>query len=250
MRDECSSTEICKIPFTESGSAFLTGDGRTLVSAFHVMAQAELLTLTLLGNTMLNYPPEKLAGIYAGYQAQFLLFNSDDELVYDTRDYVEAHRFSKIGDPLKAVGIAGTDKPLPRGIAQYGQDFAGVRLRKTLGKPLPFASRALRTDEVVWTLGFPMRTRGRQVNYDGFHIFANPGMMFSLSELALAFSFQPSAEADSFPLLAFSGDIVPGFSGGPLLNASGEIIGVVTGSLSNPDEYRGIAFASPVGVWR
>ena len=51
-------------------------------------------------------------------------------------------------------------------------------------------------------------------------------------------------------MIQFDAAVNPGSSGGPLLNAKGQVIGIVTG-LANPagaDDFAGIGFAVPIGT--
>jgi S1-C subfamily serine protease len=51
-------------------------------------------------------------------------------------------------------------------------------------------------------------------------------------------------------MIQFDAAVNPGNSGGPLLNRSGQVIGIVTG-LANPtgdDEFIGVGFAVPIGT--
>jgi putative serine protease PepD len=85
-------------------------------------------------------------------------------------------------------------------------------------------------------------------------VVGNPlGLDASLSEgviSGLNRSF-PLANGNTLTgMIQFDAAVNPGSSGGPLFNAHGQVVGIVTG-LANPvstDEFAGIGFAVPIGT--
>jgi len=101
------------------------------------------------------------------------------------------------------------------------------------------------------TLGDP---RSVQVGDDAI-VVGNPlGLTRSLSTGSISGldrQFQAAGRGEVLSgLIQFDAAVNPGNSGGPLLNRSGDVIGIVTG-LANPvgrDVFSGIAFAVPIDV--
>lgn len=249
MRSQCSTNDICYIPFVESGSAFLVGDGQSLVSAFHVMGEGEALSFTVLGSTMATYSAEKLREIYANYSADFLLFDSDENLVYDTRNYSDPHHYEVLGDPLWAFGTTATSDILPAVVAKFSGDYGQVRLQKKLGEGLSFVNtEAVDTNAVRWAAGFPGATQRPDYNYDGFHFYLNPGIGYQWSEVTKALGVSLTPELEAYPLLLSTNDIVNGFSGGPMFDEKGRVMGIVTGTFSDENQYRGLAIVTPISA--
>jgi S1-C subfamily serine protease len=63
-------------------------------------------------------------------------------------------------------------------------------------------------------------------------------------------TFTPAGGSSLPGMIQFDAAVNPGSSGGPLLNAKGQVIGIVTG-LANPagnDEFAGIGFAVPIAI--
>ncbi len=104
---------------------------------------------------------------------------------------------------------------------------------------------------VVAPLGNPDNVRVG----DDAYVIGNPfGLYASMSSgviSGLARDFQPSAGTPGLTgLIQIDAAVNPGTSGGPLLNRSGEVVGIIVG-LANPtdqDVFVGIGFAVPIDI--
>lgn len=288
MRNQCPKKGDCRIPFNTSGTGFLAENGQTLVSAFHVLGALEKLGVILTSSALVGYSPEQMKDIYQGFRPQFLVFNSGGELVYDTRDYKEPHVFESVGDPMREYERTTIEGFVPANLAGFGADFAIVKLKKSLGPGLK-VKLVDQTDSILWAIGYPARTSGREFNYDGYSLAANQGERIPLpvaskllgfkdpTEIAAAsdqetlvaspafpsplpsslpspttsasnpalMANKASATADDSLLLVTGNDIVEGFSGGPLFNERGEVVGIITASMSDETTSQGVAFGVP-----
>ena len=94
---------------------------------------------------------------------------------------------------------------------------------------------------------------GAQVGDEAFAVGHPLGLVGSLSSgviSALDRSFPVAGGKTLQGMIQFDAAVNPGNSGGPLLNRSGQVIGIVTG-LANPagdDHFAGISFAVPIGT--
>ncbi len=243
IRDECPADGFCRIPYSTSGTAFVVGDGSTLVTAFHVAAENESARLHFLGAALLNLPAEKRDEIFSSYRPAFLLFDSNGRKIYDTRDYEQPHRYLSVGDPLESFRRQAKSG-MPARLKGFAKDFALIQLRKPVAAGLPVKTPDV-SDKIFWALGFPMRTSGRTINYDGFNFYANQGRRQMITELGRTFKFKLKAGDSKFPLLYYGNDIVQGFSGGPLFNERGEVIGIISATLSTHASFSGASFGVP-----
>lgn len=100
-------------------------------------------------------------------------------------------------DPVNDLAVLATKTPLPN------------------AKPIPLADAPARVGERVISIGFPM-----------------PDLMGTAPKLTTGDISARSGIADDLRLYQFSAPIQGGNSGGPLLNDSGHVIGVVTAKLN------------------
>jgi S1-C subfamily serine protease len=92
-----------------------------------------------------------------------------------------------------------------------------------------------------------------QIGDEAFAVGNPLGLAASLSAgviSGLDRTFMPANGRELSGMIQFDAAVNPGSSGGPLLNAKGQVIGIVTG-LANPtgiDDFAGIGFAVPIAT--
>lgn len=126
---------------------------------------------------------------------------------------------------LMEATLVGVDAP---------SDLALLKIAVPANQPLPALplreNIQIQVGEEVLAIGSPM----------GFQQTVSHGIVSAVDR------YVSSAEPrESPPLIQTDAAVNPGSSGGPLVNRCGEVIGLVTGLLS---EAKGIAFAVPVSV--
>lgn len=227
------------VVFQGGGSAFLLGNAKTLVTAVHLFEGAyfgrewdkvsnspnidDPKTFPHLRN-ILNHPPD------------FLLFDSNGRIVFDTRregDSAEIRFF-----PPRAFTRKQKNNTLNSLLNIVNFDYFALTLnRNDLGTPLEIAEHAPRLEETVYTVGFPVKTQDRKrkhnaIDSDGFAIHATIGIVEGPDFIAEDLSEKERTLAKS--LLLSDNDSVDGLSGGPILNASGKVVSINRGTLTDP----------------
>jgi S1-C subfamily serine protease len=113
--------------------------------------------------------------------------------------------------------------------------------------------RAMQPPAELWpaVLGNPYASH---VGDDAFAV-GNPFGLYSSMSAGVISGFNRSFQAENSDrklegLIQFDAAVNPGNSGGPLLNRSGQVIGIVTGILNPEDQevFIGIGFAVPINV--
>ena len=119
-------------------------------------------------------------------------------------------------------------------------DLALIRLEERLAELHPLAaadSAAVQIGDPVWSLGFP------QSQAESLSPSLTDGLISNIGNVLIAPARQPYPE----PVFQTNTAISPGSSGGPLLNAAGEVVGVNT-AVVDPGRAQGIAFAIPINL--
>ncbi len=205
LRD-CKGDECVK-PFVSHGTAFLKGDGHTLVTAWHVPFQTHAAALTLLTDRISIMTADEKTKIYQNLKPEFILVNHQNEIVYDTRTPDGAQtRYRSFGDPLSSVfSERGNKNNKPFGYYENIQDeLTVIDLQTDLGTGLQVASSA--GSDCITSAGF---------GYDGYDL------KFSIV----------SGEASTLPVLNRALNVFMEFQLNPLPQARAKIEKLPTGKI-------------------
>lgn len=135
--------DACVRPYAQHGTAFLKGDGRTLVTAWHVPFQTHAAALTMLADRIAIMTTDEKTKIYQNLKPEFILVNHQNEIIYDTRRPESAQtRYRSFGDPLSSVfADRGNKNDRPFGYYENIQDeLTVIDLQQSLGTGLQVAS--------------------------------------------------------------------------------------------------------------
>jgi hypothetical protein len=228
--DECRSRQVnlfddppCTISrAVDEGTAFLAGDGRTLWTALHVVKDG--LGFAEASDVIGQPGSEKVA---------LFVFNKRGETVIDPyRDVVT----------IRSLGASATQYTADEdGSTLDGRDFASFTLPASIGTPLSTALARPARGEPVYLLGYPTctgcsenadkpnkdySTRAPGPDSDGASLRVTFGEVADLNYLDAVFA--ENANTISPRLLITTNDAIDGNSGGPALNAQGEVLGLAS----------------------
>lgn len=223
----------CPVLFTiEKATAFLAGgDGSFLITNAHVVNRYLKLRAAIEGKTILDLlkTPQRIP---------IFLFNSQGSLVFDP--YIAPAYITTYGNPsILAL----------RNFSWYAEDsdYVVIKLPAPIGNPLKIA-RTMSVGEAVFRLGYAActgcaenpnktnpelnRDRGSAGNSNGTDLYWTSGKIQSLETasefLKLPLGYLEGTHKDNF--IFFNADSQVGMSGGPIVNQSGEVVGVFSGS--------------------
>ncbi len=213
----------------------------------------EVNTLALQAMASATVPPAYSAGVYRVIQPSLVFIetenadaNEDEKngvgsgvVVTDKGDILTSLHVVSDATTIKITFADGTESGAKIMVKQPENDIAVLRPTKlpkllvpaTLGNP-----GGVRVGDEAYVVGNPL----------GLYGSMSAGVISALNR-----SFKPEGrEAQLKGLIQIDAAVNPGNSGGPLLNRSGEVIGIVT-ALVNPtgqDVFIGIGFAVPINV--
>ncbi|HXT22405.1 MAG TPA: trypsin-like peptidase domain-containing protein [Thermoanaerobaculia bacterium] len=142
--------------------------------------------------------------------------------VTDSRVVTNAHVVCE-GEPIKVSLADGREFEGTTVAVDYRHDLAVVAVKGAKVTPLPLgdATRMRRGDEV--------------------YFFGSPkGLEFTLSKAIVS---HDARQARGIPYLQLDGNVNPGNSGGPVIDQSGQVVGIVTLKVEGAE---GLGFAVPV----
>lgn len=205
------------------GTAFVTGNGTELRTALHVIK---------------DFARNARARRASGH-IPIILLNSRGQVVHGTQNLTAT---------VTATYEGALDTSIYKGkdFGRFNLDQVLIQLNKPIARGLPVAQQPLRDGDAAYIIGAARRTEGRTAfnvpDADGVSIRIGKGTALgarSLMERQNRIGFS-STEATAQAMLregtAVTADAAPRSSGGPILNARGEVVGVYSSGLPQSGE--------------
>ena len=200
------------------GTGFITGDGREMRTALHVVRDFALDART-----------RGLSGRLPVY-----ILNSHGQIMYGPNN-TNAQVAATFDGALDTSVYEGPDR------GRFNLDQVLIRLDRRISDPIPLSRAPLAEGDPVYISGVPRKTEDRAMfnalDSNGRSVLISRGTALGVRTLAerLRRSGFSADEATAAQLLqegiAVTADGAPRQSGGPILNARGEVVGIYTSGL-------------------
>lgn len=248
----CVGDKCNYYPHKSKGTAFLTGNGNTLITSFHVLYGLHRVALLFLGGHLATLEENQAFQIFTSMRPEFKLLNAKGEVVFDTNENNELPRYLNLGHPARfSLSFESKDNT-----TYLAKDYVEILLPHSLGKGLQlatndFASEMKKTNQNVYALGFPSEAKRSHddISSSGHGMYYTQGHMtdFKTTVHKLSESYSDSIrflQNQDESVMTASLDASSGSSGGPIFNSEGEVIGILSGThRGNSDTYQGVSFA-------
>ncbi len=244
--DECASKKAtsCKIPFKMSATGFFIKDQpKTLWTAKHIYEDWLEEAFTRIAK--LDISPRKKYAELLKKKVPFLLFDHNEKLLYDTRRKEDSASLSFVGE----IRFINPNVVYPL------SDVLSIELARSITSSMLTVAREVPKDGTrVYLGGFPTKTKLRKAMYKA----KDAGETFNFS-MGNVLELKPGlcglhpqtteGELAAMKTVLLCGDFdgVPGQSGGPIVNASGEYIALFTNHTSTAPNLRPEDDYSPLG---
>lgn len=188
-------------------------------------------------NDMLAFPPDTVAAI--GFSFGYIYGKHHFLTTDHFAEISELKRFQAIDTAEVVLPFQAAPPPIVIDIAAIHANPAKVK-EPRLDNPLPISRTSPSIGEEVLAIGFPILGSKHDVAHDGIafeeRMYGAPGKIVELL---------PDGQSTSKPWPSFriEGNWKSGMSGGPVINASGEVVGVVSSSFEPTTDYPGIGYA-------
>jgi serine protease Do len=163
--------------------------------------------------------------------------------VYDTQGHIVTnYHVAGQADRITVVFVDGTSLPAELVGADPDTDLAVLKVDRPADElhPLPLGdSDSLRVGQLVAAIGNPFGLDGSMTT----------GIVSARGRTLASQTMAADGQRFSIPeIIQTDAAINPGNSGGPLLDLSGEVIGVNTAIASSVQQYSGVGFAVPASL--
>jgi S1-C subfamily serine protease len=239
----------CFRPYNDGGTAFVIENdaGRVkLLTNYHVVNEPNAATVAFLGGAIKNYPAERRVELTQKLKVGFDIFDQEGQLLSSVNS--SQMQFSQMGDILGPDTAATAGE---RAVGDLHEDFAVLQFDSALlDLPAIGASdRSPQQDEPIYAVGFPVQSYARVHNSDGWQQYTSTGKAISREDFfariqsAIAghqandepLNAKPNYQVPQRGLLYSDADVISGMSGGPLLNAKGEVLALIVKSFATPE---------------
>lgn len=185
----------CKIEFMPFGTAFYLQQKKALLTAWHVVFSTHATPLYFMQNSLAPMSRDELNSHLSVLQPDFLLLNSKDEVIYDTKKQSTHYRFW--GDPLSTIyQELGLRNKSPYGYFENApDDFVAISVSGlTTVEPLTLSSSKDKSTEAAQCL----YAAGYQY-HDGHFRFSS-GVKKSVKEMQSQLSFVTPFQLNTLPM--------------------------------------------------
>jgi len=220
--------------------------GRPDLSTSDVNAIAAQKASSAISQLKSQLPPDVTA--YDAVRAGLVLIVARHKSASGTEDLGSGVIVDAKGDILTALHVVS-------GASAVNVTFAdGTRSAASIESSDPAHDIAVLTAERLPAVIVPAVLGGSpQIGNEAFAVGNPLGLVASLSAGVISGLDRTFKIADGRTLsgmIQFDAAVNPGSSGGPLLNAKGQVIGIVIGlaNAAGADEFAGIGFAMPIGI--
>lgn len=224
----------CVVPTSlNSGSGFITGSGSTFWTNAHViekMLKSKAVTNETQISDLLN----------SSNNMPIFIFDKNGDLVFDGLE--EQVKFKATPALTNLTAAEGN-------FFAIDSDYVAIDLQKTLGTPLKVAQHKSLSGERISIIGYPACTgcqapegmdqieyidRGSNMNAEDCLEKITTGLVMSAENFGNFAQVNRSLinMIDQEAFIASNADSQHGMSGGPILNQSGEVVGIHTGGKS------------------
>ncbi|MCB0355483.1 MAG: trypsin-like peptidase domain-containing protein [Bdellovibrionales bacterium] len=228
---QIQNCQIANSPFNDCkifvdyirGTAFVTGDGTNLWTAFHNF-KLLLHNSNKLFRAKINLP--------------FFLINVDGNVIYES--YLEPVKIDKLN--LKYLDFNDNSR-----CRKFNLDWINLKLARSVGQGLTINFNTPKETEKYYLAGFPRKTTDRNSysaqDSNGKQFYITTGRPRTKVNHLVCSKEPTQYTKDLFYLTA---DSAKGMSGGPILNSRGEVIGVYNSGF--PYNNRADSYLTSIGV--
>lgn len=224
----------CKRSFTQDGSAFLLGDGQSLVTAWHITYNSHSSALRFLEDYLSTLDNDTRNNKLSVLKPAFILLDHEERTVFDTREHLSGTvKYLDWGNPLSPIyAKKGIKKNGAYGFYESAsEDFALISLPESIGPSLQ--SGTLRTKECLYSIGQDFQEKTMKLVTSGGRKTTFKQLREKNSQMKKPLAAEQRHLRDQTldqneNIIFFKASVSLEQRGGPLVNDQGEVIGITT----------------------